>query len=100
MTDAREICEALGGRWSGDYAMVRCPCHEDRTPSLSISDGQDGKLLVHCFAGCDGADVLAALRVRGLLAGRLRDVAFRPDCCLPKHHGAGERARSEPEHVT
>ena len=66
MTDARTITDALGGRWHSSGGMARCPCHEDRTPSLSISDGQDGKLLVYCFAGCDPLDILAAINGRGL----------------------------------
>ena len=64
--NARTICAALGGRWHGDYGMTRCPCHEDRDPSLSITDGQDGKLLVNCFAGCDPVDILRALNGNGL----------------------------------
>ena len=44
----------------GDDAMAQCPAHEDRTPSLSISRG-DGKALVNCHAGCDTAEVLAAI---------------------------------------
>ncbi len=71
MTDARTICTALGGRWHGSYGLAFCPAHQNtKTPALSISDGADGKLLVHCFAGCAGVDVLAALRARGLLEGR------------------------------
>ncbi len=66
MTDARTICTALGGHWHGSYGMVRCPCHEDSNPSLSISDGQDGVLLVNCFAGCDPVDILRALNGQGL----------------------------------
>ena len=66
MTGARTITDALGGRWSGSGGMARCPCHEDRTPSLSISDGQDGVLLVNCFAGCDPVDILRALSDQGL----------------------------------
>ena len=46
--------------------MARCPAHEDRKPSLSISSGRDGKVLVHCHAGCDQRDVIAILRERGL----------------------------------
>ena len=46
--------------------MARCPAHEDRKPSLSISSGKDGKVLVRCHAGCDQRDVIAILRQRGL----------------------------------
>jgi hypothetical protein len=63
---AREIVTALGGHWHGRHGMVRCPTHDDRSPSLSVADGED-RLLVKCFAGCDARDVLAALRERGLL---------------------------------
>jgi hypothetical protein len=35
-----------------------------------VSDGERGILLVHCFAGCDGCDVLDELRRRGLLDDR------------------------------
>ncbi|HLW82620.1 MAG TPA: hypothetical protein VKS20_11345 [Candidatus Acidoferrales bacterium] len=32
--------------------MTRCPAHADRSPSLSIREGSDGRVLLHCFAGC------------------------------------------------
>jgi hypothetical protein len=40
--------------------------HDDRKPSLSIHDGHDGKVLVHCHAGCTQTAVMEALRARGL----------------------------------
>jgi hypothetical protein len=43
--------------------MARCPAHDDRTPSLSVTEGGDGRVLLKCQAGCDTKDVLAA---RGL----------------------------------
>ncbi|MCW8917518.1 MAG: CHC2 zinc finger domain-containing protein [Gammaproteobacteria bacterium] len=36
-----------------------CPAHDDRSPSLSIRDAGD-RVLLHCFAGCETGDVLAA----------------------------------------
>lgn len=45
----------------GESFMAVCPAHEDRVPSLSITEGQDGRVLIHCFAGCDTSDVVAAL---------------------------------------
>jgi hypothetical protein len=45
--------------------MVRCPAHENREPSLSITDAKGGKVLARCHAGCDQRDVIAALRARG-----------------------------------
>jgi len=51
------LVAALGGTWSGYRALCRCPAHADRTPSLSVRQGDRG-ILVKCFAGCDAADVL------------------------------------------
>jgi hypothetical protein len=39
---------------------ARCPAHEDQRNSLCISAADDGKLLLHCQAGCDTTVVLAA----------------------------------------
>ena len=44
------------GRWN-----ARCPAHDDRGPSLSVRELEDGRILVHCFAGCDVGQVLGAL---------------------------------------
>jgi putative DNA primase/helicase len=63
---AETIAKALGGRKTGGSWTVRCPVHEDRTPSLSVSAAKGGKVLVRCHAGCDQHDVIAALRARGL----------------------------------
>jgi len=62
---AAEIARALKGKRSGHYWSCRCPAHHDTSPSLSIWDG-DVAVLVHCWAGCDPCDVIAALRARGL----------------------------------
>jgi putative DNA primase/helicase len=59
---AEHIVRALGG--SGGSA--RCPAHDDDNPSLSVSDGPNGKVLVHCHAGCSQEAVIAALKSRGL----------------------------------
>lgn len=59
--EGRRIVEALGGHWTLQGGMCRCPAHNDRSPSLSIRPGRR-RLLVHCFAGCPPGDVLSALR--------------------------------------
>ena len=43
-------------------AQAQCPAHDDGRASLSIT-GIDGQVLVYCHAGCDTADVLAALNL-------------------------------------
>jgi hypothetical protein len=63
--------------------VARCPSHEDRSPSLAIDVGADGEtLLIHCFAGCVTADVLAAV---GLSLSDL----------FPRHSG---REGASPQH--
>jgi hypothetical protein len=48
-------------RPSGNGWSSRCPAHEDRQPSLSIAEGDDGGALIHCHAGCTTDAVCAAL---------------------------------------
>ena len=50
-----------GARKAGYGWMAQCPAHEDRTPSLSIRVGDDGRVLAHCFAGCSTAEVVASV---------------------------------------
>ncbi len=38
-----------------------CPAHSDRDPSLGISEGDDGRALLYCFAGCTIHDICAAI---------------------------------------
>ena len=40
---------------------ARCPAHNDRGPSLSVTEGDDGRILIHCFAGCDVHQVVSAI---------------------------------------
>lgn len=44
------------GRW-----MARCPAHDDRSPSLSIRETDDGTILIRCWAGCGAAEIVAAV---------------------------------------
>lgn len=44
------------GQWS-----ARCPAHDDKGPSLSVRETPDGAVLLHCFGGCEAADVVAAM---------------------------------------
>lgn len=46
------------GRW-----LARCPSHKDGSPSLSVRELEDGRTLVHCFAGCEVGQVLGAAGV-------------------------------------
>lgn len=44
-----------------DRYLARCPAHDDRSPALSIREIDDGRVLLHCFAGCDVESVLDAI---------------------------------------
>jgi hypothetical protein len=48
----------------GDGYMAICPGHDDVNPSLSISEGRDGRTLVHCHAGCKHSNILKALGLK------------------------------------
>ena len=60
----------------GDNYMARCPAHEDRSPSLSVKLCADGRVLIHCFAGCDIDDICDSLG--------LKLTQLMPE--LPDHH--------------
>lgn len=50
---AADVADKLGGKPSGPGKWkALCPAHDDRDPSLSISEGPDGKVLLKCFSGC------------------------------------------------
>ena len=67
---AERITRALRGRWYRRYGLACCPAHGDKRPSLTLADGNDGRLLLSCKAGCSFIDVLDALRGLGLVEGR------------------------------
>ena len=38
-----------------------CPAHSDHSPSLSVREAEDAKVLLHCWAGCSAEDVCQAI---------------------------------------
>lgn len=44
------------GKW-----LACCPAHNDKSPSLSIKEADDGKVLLHCWVGCTAMDITAAI---------------------------------------
>src|SRR4051812_28399201 len=63
---AEDVAQALGGSWRGRGWRCLCPAHDDHEPSLDITEGEDGKILVNCRVGCEQVAVIDALRSRGL----------------------------------
>ena len=60
-----------------DRYVACCPAHDDRNPSLSITQTHD-RVLVHCFAGCEQRDVLRALTELGLWNRQHQDGRSEP----------------------
>ena len=57
--DRLESVRQSNGSWK-----ALCPAHDDREPSLSVSEGDDGRALLKCFAGCENADIVAELGLK------------------------------------
>lgn len=68
LINPRDVCERLGllegyrPVKQANGITIRCPMHDEKTPSCSVSIGKDGTLRVHCFGHCglDG-DVFALI---------------------------------------
>lgn len=79
--------EPSGGSWK-----ARCPAHDDQSPSLSISEGDDGKVLLCCHKGCTFEDICssAGLNTRDL---------FPSSTSTESSHSRGKREnrRREPQ---
>ncbi len=48
------------GAEEGSYTAL-CPAHDDHSQSLSISEGNDGRVLLKCFRGCDTRSIVSAI---------------------------------------
>jgi len=70
---------------------ARCPAHDDKNPSLSIDQGEDGRVLLHCHAGCKTEAVLEALGLS------MRDLS--PSGNGKATNGAKRNGKREPEAV-
>ena len=65
MTASRPLDLVLGQlrnvKANGTGHTARCPAHDDAHNSLSVREGEDGRVLLNCFAGCEPERVVAAL---------------------------------------
>jgi hypothetical protein len=41
--------------------MARCPAHDDNSPSFSIKELDNGRVLIHCHAGCTPESIVDSL---------------------------------------
>lgn len=65
----KKVRERGPGSW-----MACCPAHDDRSPSLSVREAADGKILLRCMAGCGLEEIVRAV---GLEVSDL--FPYRPD---------------------
>lgn len=62
MSPIEDVLARLEGvKRSGKGWSARCPAHDDRKASLSIAEGDDGRVLLRCHAGCTLEQILEAL---------------------------------------
>jgi len=52
----------------GDHYKASCPCpahaNGDKNPSLTIKEGSEGSVLLHCFAGCTVDDIVTSIGLK------------------------------------
>ena len=62
------------GRW-----QARCPAHDDRSPSLAITETAEGTILIKCWAGCGAGEIVGAvgLELRDLFPPRFDGAAYQ-----------------------
>ncbi len=72
--------------------IARCPNHEDKTPSLSIKELNDGRILIHDFGGCGTVNVLESIGMSlgDLFPTSLKD--YMPNIKDRKHWHAAHQA--------
>ncbi|SFO12260.1 DNA primase [Nitrosospira briensis] len=65
------------GRW-----VAACPAHDDRNPSLALRELDDGRVLLHCFAGCAAHEIVSSvgLQLTDLFpTGEIKDGKGKPE---------------------
>jgi len=53
------VVETGANKWS-----ACCPAHEDSNPSMSVTIGNNGGILVHCHAGCSPDAIVGAMGLK------------------------------------
>lgn len=48
----------------GNQFKARCPAHQDDSPSLYVREGEDGRILIKCHAGCAAGAIVSAMGLR------------------------------------
>ncbi|MDP2025873.1 DNA primase [Sulfuriferula sp.] len=59
LSQLEKVKQTGPGRW-----IARCPTREDKSPSLSIREMDDGRVLLHDFGGSTPQEILAAVGLK------------------------------------
>lgn len=67
-------------RKSRDSWIACCPAHQDKSPSMTIREVEEGKLLIHCFAGCSIEEITSSIGITlsDLMPERAPDALRKP----------------------
>jgi hypothetical protein len=79
--------------------LACCPAHEDRTPSLAIQEVEDGRIIIHCFAQCGGAEILDALGMNFSDLFPKKPIKGHSAKSIPKPWSASDVLRALPQEV-
>jgi putative DNA primase/helicase len=63
MTVEEVVSRLKGVKRTGKTWIALCPAHNDHKPSLSVKSGDNGRVLLHCFAGCTHEQICDALGI-------------------------------------
>lgn len=58
-----------------------CSAHQDKNPSMTVSEGSDGRILIHCFSqqcGIDDITAAVGLEVKDLMPKNLNYHRMKP----------------------
>lgn len=81
------LLEGVSG--SGNQYSAKCPAHDDKRASLSVSESQDGKILLNCHAGCSPTDIVSVLGLN------LSDLFQRPQQSAQEVFGGKRKVIAE-----
>lgn len=71
MSLIERIANEFGGaKRTPEGYLCKCPCHDDRTSSLSLKISENGKAIINCFAGCRWEDIRAEMIRRNLISDK------------------------------
>lgn len=60
LADLLNTLEAVKKTGPSRY-IAKCPAHNDKRPSLTITEKDDGMVLIKCWTGCGAAEILQAV---------------------------------------